>query len=123
MASGSSARPALQFPVRPLDFQNEEFQGVRSAPLLGQGSFGQVHLVRAVSSGRLSAVKVLREGVSEGALSLAEEARRLWTCQGPHVVPFHAAFRTGHAITGIWMALADTSLNVFLGSRDGGLPE
>ena len=53
-------------------------------------------------------------------------------CQGEHVVPLRAAlravmlsdgFRRGHSITGIWMALADTSLNVFLDSREGCLPE
>ena len=39
------------------------------------------------------------------------------------MVPFHAAIRMGHSITAIWMALADTCLNVFLVSREGNLPE
>ena len=123
MASAGGAPPALQMPVESAECLRREFPHLGSAPLLGQGSFGLVHRVRAVSSGRLFAIKMLRERAGESALAIADEARRLWTCQGPHVVPLHAAFRTGHAITGIRMALADVSLNVFLDSREGGLPE
>ena len=123
MASGSNVPPSPTFPVKSLEFLNSNFPGLCGAKVLGEGGFGRVHLVRRMSSGRLSAIKVLREGVDEGALALAEEAKRLWDCQGAHVVPFHAAFRARNAIIGIWMDVADTSLNLFLDSRECCLPE
>ena len=124
--AASSAGPgglATKMPIKTAEYLQREFPDLSTASRVGKGSFGQVLRARASSSGRLYAIKTLRDAAAEGALALTEEARRLWACRSEHVVPLLAAFRTGPGARGgnfgaICMPLADTSLNVFLDSRE-----